>query len=70
MARSLSEDSDPIVRRNAALALGTIKAKTDKTLPALAIGMRPSQPEEVRRYSVEAVAYSAKKIQGSLSRQL
>ena len=64
LAKSLSEDSDPIVRRNAALALGTIKTKTDKTLPALVIGMRPSQPEEVRRYSVEAVAYIGEKYPG------
>ena len=64
LAKALSDDSDPKVRRNAALALSTIKARTDRTLPALLIGMKPSQPEEVRLYSVEAVGFIDEKNPG------
>jgi HEAT repeat protein len=51
-------DADAPVRRNAALALGRMKEKALPAVPALIKLLNPKdQPEDVRRYAVEAIAY-------------
>jgi HEAT repeat protein len=50
-------DRSPVVRRNAALALSRIGPKAEAALPDLVRLLNAEQPDEVRLYAMEAVAF-------------